>query len=556
VDLRHQLAFIRASLPLIVIAAIAATVMALAVSLVLPKSYEGRVVLTVGQSTTNGASSGLDALQASQLLSQTFADLAVTNRIAVDVIRDLGLETTSEQLLASVHSQATLGSTLVTITVDDPDPTEAARIANGFAAEVLKEPASGSAIFTEMQTFVEQDLLQTRAQIDSLQVDITNLVATKDPTPEETDQLARLEEQIATARSTFATLLSLSTGAPANQVSIFDPAIAPTAPVAPRVALNTILGGTLGLVLGIALAYTRRRLDDSVRTPEEVELLTGLPNLGTIVRMPGDNRRPLFYRLSSLLYPRSPAAEGFRQVRTSVEFAAGETPVRTLLITSAMPGDGKTTFASNLAVSFAQAGRRVCLVDGDLRKPELDQMFRIPNEVGLADLLGGHELTFEAATAETEVPGLRVLTSGKRPANPAELVATGSLPAILTSLLLHVDLVVIDSPPLQAVTDAAILASISDGTILVTASGKTRRGAVVRGSDTLRRVGAHVLGFALNGVTEQDGHDAALGYFSYYGDAAVQSAAVAAAGVAGGPVPDVDPRGGSTVRVESTGSDR
>lgn len=555
-ELRHQLAFLRSSLPLILITAVIATVVALGVSLVLPPTYEGKVVLTVGQSTTNGGSGGLDALQVSQKLSQTFADLAVTNRVATNVIGDLGLNTTSDELLKHVKSQASLESTLVTITVDDRDPAQAARIANAFAAQILKEPASGSAVFTEMRAYLEQDLLRTRAQIDALQAEIDRLSAIRNPSAAQIDQLDAVEAQIVSARGTFATLLSLSSGTPANQLSIFDPAVVPVAPVSPRPLLNTLLGAILGSVLGVALAYTRRRLDDTLRTPEDVEVLTGLQSLGTIVRMPGDSRRPLFYRLATLLYPRSPAAEGFRQVRTSIEFASGDAPVRSLLITSAMPGDGKTTFASNLAISFAQAGRKVCLIDGDLRKPELHAMFRIPNDVGFSDLLRSRELTFEAATQATEVPGLRVLPSGERPTNPAELVAAGTLPAIIASLLQHVDLVVIDSPPLQAVTDAAIIASVTDGSVLVAASGKTRRAAIVRGRETLRRVGARVLGFALNGVSERDGREAALGYFTYYGDSDGPSDGQGPAGPATERPAGREKRVGAAVRVETASSDR
>jgi capsular exopolysaccharide synthesis family protein len=557
VELRRQLSFLRASFPLIATCTAVGLVVALVVSLLLSPTYAATVRLSVGQ-TTNGTASGFDAYQVSQKIAQTYAEQATTNLVANNVIAALGLQTTSEDLLKHVKSEAQIESTLLTITVDDHDPAEAVRIADAFAAEVLKGPAAGSEDFAETKAYIAEQLQKTRAQIDAAQVDIDRLAAINSPTEAQQAQLDDLENRIATLRGTFASLVQLAAGSPANQVTIFDPAYAPKEPVSPRVLLNTLLGAVLGMVVGVLIAYTRRRLDDTLRTPEDVELLTGLSSLGAIVRMPGDSKRPLFYRLATLLYPRSPAAEGFRQIRTSIDFATGDTPPRSLLITSASPGDGKTTFASNLAIAYARAGRKVVLVDGDLRKPELHAMFRMPNEVGLADLLSGRDIPFETVAQTTEVAGLRVLPSGIRPANPAELISGGGMPAILASLLTKADLIVIDSPPLQAVTDGAILASQTDGTVLVVASGRTRRAALLRARDNLQHVGARILGTALNGVSESDGKEAALGYFTYYGDSETPSDGAAssgssARGQAAKPKPATQAQ---AVRVDPAGTDR
>lgn len=156
-------------------------------------------------------------------------------------------------------------------------------------------------------------------------------------------------------------------------------------------------------------------------------------------------------------------------------------------------------------------------MDADLRKPEIHNIFRIGNDVGLSEMLRGDEFTFATATQASEVEGLRILTAGSVPANPAELIASPRMRAILVSLAKEVDLVLLDSPPLQAVTDAAIMASLVDGTVLVAAAGQTRRALVVRAVDTLARVGAKTLGTVLNGINEREGAEAAFGYFSYYG---------------------------------------
>ena len=517
-ELRRQLAFLRSSLPLVIATTLLGAVSAFVVSQFLPPTYEARVIVAVGQ-TADGGSGDFNSLQVSQRLSQTYAALAVTNIAATEVIETLDLDTTPEELLRHVRAEAPLESTLLTITVDDPAADEAARIANAFAARMVALDMSATdETVAEMLAFVEEDLQAIRAQIDSTEQRIDELLAIEDPTAAELAELAGRENLIATLRATFVNLLQISTtGGGPNQLSVADPATPPPTPVSPRVLINVALGAILGLVIGVALAYTRRRLDDTIRTPEELEAVSGLPVLGTIVQMPGDAKRGLMYRMATLLYPRSPAAEGFRHIRTGAEFASHDTVLRTLLVTSAMPGDGKTTIAANLAVAFAQAGRTVCLVDADLRKPEVHNTFRVANEAGLAEMLQGDEYTFETITHPSEVDGLRILTAGSMPANPAELIASPRMRSILAGLAAKVDLLILDSPPLQAVTDAAILASLTDGTILVTAAGRTRRALVVRAVETLARVGARSLGAVLNGINEREGEEAAFGYFSYYG---------------------------------------
>jgi non-specific protein-tyrosine kinase len=519
VDLRHQLAFLRSSIPLMAIGAIVGAVAAFLVSSALPPSYQAQVTVFVGQAANPGTAADYNQLLISQRLSQTYAQLVTLPSIATGVIKDLNLTTTPEDLLKHVRADSPLDSTLLTITADDTTADGAARIANAFVAELLKSPVASTATPTDMQNLIHEDLVAVQAQAQQVQAQITALVAISSRTDAQDQRLADLQAQMIGLRQTLATLLSLSAGPSVNQLTVVNPARPPSAPSSPRVALNTALGGLLGLLAGIGIGYTRRRLDDTIKTPEDIELVTGLPLLGTIVRMPGDKGRALRYRLATLLYPRSPAAEGFRHLRTNVEFANDETPLRSLLIASAVPGEGKTVTAANLAVAFAQAGRTTCLVDADLRRPTVHELFSLPNEYGLASLLRGEESTYESVTHETEVPKLRVLTTGPLPSNPAELLASRRMRAILTSLLERVELVILDSPPLQAVTDAAILSSLVDGTILVTASGRTRRGSLLRGRDALQRVGARVLGVMLNGVSEDQDSGTSFAYFGYYGQA-------------------------------------
>jgi tyrosine-protein kinase len=523
-DLRHQLAFLRSSLPLIVIGTLVGALAAFLVSSVLPRTYEADTTLLVGQASNPGTTADYNQLLISQRLSQTYAQLVTLPEIASGVIKKLDLPTTPEELLKHVHADAALDSTLLTVTADAGTADDAAKIANAFVAQLLASPFAQQGAPSEIQTLVEQDLLAVRAQTQQIQDQIDALVAKTDRTAAEEQQLANLQTQMVGLRSTLATLLSLSTGSNANVLTVVDPATPPSSAASPKIPLNTALGAMLGLLAAVGIAYTMRRLDDTIKTPDDVESLTGLPLLGMIVRMPGDKGKPLQYRLATLLYPRSPAAEGFRHVRTNVDFASGEAALRSLLVASAVPGEGKTVTASNLAVAYAQAGRTTCLVDADLRRPTIHELFGLPNDHGLSTLMAGNETTYESVTHATDVNGLRVLTSGPLPPNPAELLASPRMRAILAGLLEHVDLVVIDSPPLQAVTDAAVLSSLVDGTILVVAAGRTRRDSLVRGRDALQRVGANVLGALLNGVSEGMDSGAAFAYFGYYGTAAPTTA--------------------------------
>jgi capsular exopolysaccharide synthesis family protein len=197
-----------------------------------------------------------------------------------------------------------------------------------------------------------------------------------------------------------------------------------------------------------------------------------------------------------------------------VEFASVDVPLRTLLVTSAVPDEGKTVTAANLAVVFAQAGRRVLLVDADLRKPSVHTIFALPNAHGLTSMLRSDTVAVDAITHASEQANLRVLTSGPLPPNPAELLGSHRMQAVLETLQQSADLIVFDSPPLQAVTDAAVLSSFTDGAILVVDARSSRRRSVRQAKETLDRAGARILGIVLNRVDRKSTFE----YSGYYGE--------------------------------------
>lgn len=198
----------------------------------------------------------------------------------------------------------------------------------------------------------------------------------------------------------------------------------------------------------------------------------------------------------TLLDSRSPQAEAFRSLRTNLEFSSLDHPLRTLLITSAEPDEGKSTILANLGVTYAQTNKRVILVDADLRRPRLHQFFDVSNNVGLSSAILKPDESL--LLQETEVAGLRILTSGPLPPNPADLLASRHMDALLQQLRDEADIVLLDAPPVIAVTDAAILATKVDGVLLVTSAGHTKREHAQRAKELLTKVNARIVGAVLN----------------------------------------------------------
>ncbi len=207
--------------------------------------------------------------------------------------------------------------------------------------------------------------------------------------------------------------------------------------------------------------------------------------------------------LVALTEPKSAAAEAFRALRTNIQFASPDKPVHTILATSTSPDDGKSTTIANLAVTFASAGSPTILVDADLRRPHLHRLFRLPNEQGLTTLVSemarkGGDADLDSHLQATDVPNLRVLTSGPVPPNPAEILGSQRMVDILALLRDKAEYVLIDTPPVIAVTDAAVLAPRVDGVFLVVNAGKTKRDLAAKARDILQQVNANLLGVVLN----------------------------------------------------------
>ncbi len=293
-----------------------------------------------------------------------------------------------------------------------------------------------------------------------------------------------------------------------------DAATAPSVPVYPRMKLSVAAAVMFSLLFGVGLAFGLEFLDRTIKSAEDVELL-GAPMLGLIpiVDMPASSEALPDRDLYVFNNPTSAAAECCRSIRTNILFSAADHDLDVITVSSASPREGKTTTVIYLGTTMAQSGQKVLLVDTDMRRPRLHKSMGVPRGQGLSTLIVG-ETTYEDAIKTTDIPNLYVLPCGPTPPNPAELLLTNRFEEILEELKGRFDRIILDSPPMQAVTDAIVLARHSDGIIAVVQAGKTHRDALGQSLKQLRDVKAHVIGVVLNDL---DISNKRYGYY-YYSD--------------------------------------
>ena len=293
-----------------------------------------------------------------------------------------------------------------------------------------------------------------------------------------------------------------------GNVRVIDSAKEPRSPIKPRRFQNLLLALIVGLTLGGGLAFFTESLDRSIKNPEEAEALLGLPVIGLIPSIGELNgqakgSRDEIERISSRLVthfvPRSPVAEAYRTVRTNLSFSRPDNPPRTILVTSAVPQEGKTTTTANLAITLAQMGGKTLIVDSDLRRPAIRKVFNLESKEGLTDYLIGKG-SLDALIRTTDIPNLFILPSGQIPPNPSEVLGSQRMKELVAELSRRFEMVFFDSPPVVAVTDAAVLSRNTDGVVLVVQSGATDREAVVRAKTLLGNVQANLLGLVLNNI--------------------------------------------------------
>ncbi|GAA4206657.1 polysaccharide biosynthesis tyrosine autokinase [Streptosporangium oxazolinicum] len=294
---------------------------------------------------------------------------------------------------------------------------------------------------------------------------------------------------------------------PIVKVTLVDRAETPEAPVSPRPVVNLVMGLLSALILVMAAVVVRDRLDTTIKSTEALQQASGSSTLGIIGYERNARRHPLIVRNQG----RSSRSEAFRTLRTNLQFIGVDRQPKSLVVTSCLPAEGKSSVSANLAITLAQAGWRVILVDGDLRRPTIPAYLGIEGTTGLTDVLIGRAQLKEVIQIWGE-PGMSVLPSGQVPPNPSELLGSGGMREMLAQLTEMYDMVIIDAPPLLPVTDAATLGALCDGALLVTRHGKTRREHMVRATELLASINVRVVGTVLNFVPLKDNSYFGYGY--------------------------------------------
>ncbi len=470
------------------------------------------------------------------------ADLLQQVQTEIEVMRSRSVRDAVREELGYTPSVsiAPKGDTsVVSISATDTEPARAAREANVYAEVFIATRRSGNIeVLEEAVDVLVQQLNEVDAQIeiaDAAVVDLDAQVAATDPEDPSYSGLIEQRDQAVATRD--AQRLSLQTQRAAyterlGQLQlalngarvdgggeIVSTASAPSSPFSPDPVRNGSVALVLGLLLGAGFAFLREYLDDRIRTKDDLDATTGgVDVLGLVPRLDSWRNRS-DAQLVSLTAPKSPIAETYRGLRTSLQFIGVDRTLKVIQMTSASASEGKTTTLANLGVAFARAGHRVVLIDCDLRRPRLHQFFGLDNHVGLTSMILGEHGAETAVQPVPDVPRLAVLASGPPPPNPSELLSSRTAHTLLESIAEYADYVLIDSPPLLPVADAVVLAQQVDATVLVATAGSTTKRGLRRALELLNQVDAPLVGIVLNGLEAQAAYAYGYGYGYSYGQA-------------------------------------
>lgn len=475
----------------------------------LPPVYEVHATLIVGKSFNSPNPSSAD-LYTEQQLASVYAALGTSSEIYGPTMQILGLSALPEYFVRLVPN-----TSILDIVVSDTDPHRAQAVANELANQMIKgSPSSRTPEDAARQPFIS-------SQLDKLQTDILD---TENKIVEQNQKLAEannarqiadiqalinaLEQKRISLQSNYSALLLNTDQGAVNNLSILQKAPLPSRPVGPNKTLYIALAAAFGMLISTAAAYLIQLTDNRVTSENEIMQMLNVPLIGEIPNLPQQDRG-----LFTILNPRSPITDDFRSLRTNIEFMGIDKPIKTLLITSPDRSNGKSTVASNLALTFAQAEKKVVLLDADLRRPCLHSLLNMKAEPGLSDACLGRvklenvlstlgSASFGDGDEKKNIvpPGnflFKFLAAGTLPPNPAELLASARFDEILASLSQQADLIIIDCPPMF-LPDTAMLLPKVDGVLLVFQQYQTYRRDLTAMKEQIQRSGAHVLGVVLN----------------------------------------------------------
>lgn len=434
----------------------------------------------------------------------------------------------------SVSASAGGDDDIIVLCASDTRAAEAARKANVYAQTY--QAARVDALLEDLTTareVLQRQIDDFQGQIDEVNAPLAAIDAQIVQTPIDDPRLAslqaqrdqeerrtsaqreELESQLAEYQQRLQILQLSERLTTTGGVQILNPAQTPSSPVSPRILRDVVQALLVAAFLGVVLAFLRDQLDDSIRTKADLDRLArGVPGLAMI---PTDHawRNNDEARLSTVTDSTSAVAEAFRGLRTAIQYLGLERPLHMVQITSANAGDGKTATMSNLAIAFARAGKKVCVVGCDLRKPRVHQFFGVDGSVGLTSvLLGEHTLDQALQTSPVE-PNIDVLASGPRPPNPSELLSLDRTAVLLRSLTERYYMVFLDTPPVLPVTDSLVLSRYVDGTLFLASSERTTKREARRAIEMLQQVDSPIIGTVLNGVPAEETYGSLYRYYGH-----------------------------------------
>ncbi len=497
-ELRYVLNLGRRWLWLLGLGALLGVGAGLGVSLLLAPVYEAQATLLLNQASSPAGPQYTDLL-AGDRLGKTYADLILRRDVLQAAITELQLPLTPDELATQATAEPIRDTQLVAVRVRNSNPQYAADLANRLCTVfVARLAATTQEAFAARRTALEAELAANEAQYQTANEQL--LALTSKPastlTPAEQAEVSRLTGLVAEYATTRVNLLRTLDGirqgaaGAANSLVLVDPATVPAEPIFPRIPLNLALGLVAGLALAAGLAWLLHQLDDRLRTPEAVAAALGLPVLSSVPRAASG---------PFLAPPQTPAAEAYRFLRTNIDFSNVDAPPRLVLIVETTTAGQAMAAGANLAAAAAAAGRRVLLVDANLRASTVHGLFRLPPGPGLTSLLLEPDPTPQPSAAR-EVPNLWVLPGGPVPPNPADVLGSQKMAALLQTLRAGYDQVIVVAPPVPAFPDALALAPQADGVVLVMDAPTTRRGEAQAAVAALRQVGGPVLGVVLDRV--------------------------------------------------------
>ena len=505
---------------LIVIVTMLAVVASAISTLLQPNVYVSRTTLVIG-TTILDPNPDSGQIYVAQQLAQIYADMAEREPIQQATMESLGID-----YLPQYQSKVVPNTQMVEISVTDTNPKRAQIIADELAAQLMRQsPAIAGTETGDRQEFIKEQLSslqiqiqETAKNIEELQKSLVGLNSAS--------QIANVEKEISDQtqklndlQQNYTNFLANSQQGALNILSVVEPANLPTRSVGTNKIIIIVLAGLVGFSLGAGTAYLLEFLDRSVKTASDVARIFNLPVIGYISEISEDVDKATLIAKD----PNSILAENFRMLRSNIEFFSIKNKMKTILITSPQQGNGKTTIASNLALSISQVEQDVILVDADLRRSNVHKSLKMTQTPGLADVIN-NKADIESVLREWKKgKNLKVVTAGNKPSNITEIVGTKRIATILSELKENHELIIIDAPPL-IIADTYNLASTVDGIIIVLVPGQTSDEQAKAIKEQLDRANAKVLGFVFNKMSEERVHSyddfqyRSLYSSKYYGD--------------------------------------